>query len=952
MNSLYGSEWRKWDFHVHTPYSILNNHFGINPFDETGNFDDYVVKLFTAAVDKGIAAIGITDYFMLEGYKRIRTEYLSNPAKMKACFPDDELRQKVEQIFVFPNIEFRNDKFVGKGASSVNYHVIFSDEIPIQEIEENFLHKLTIAGDYEMQRTLTLANIATTGKIIREENGDSGSDLLVGLNKVTVDPKQILDTLHANSVFSGQYLIVIPVDEDLSKIPWGGRDHMTRKSLYRQSHCYMTSNPNTRNFALAKGNEEAHKKEFGSIKPCIWGSDAHDYEHLFEPAGQRYCWVKADTTFDGLLQILYEPADRVMIQKEKPDMKDPHQVIDSITFADDRFQTAPIFFNENLTCLIGGKSTGKSLLLRQLAATIDPDHVNEREKGVSSRKGFVYPSATVRWRDGTEGTRKIVYIPQTFLNRTVDSSEESTEISQIIGKVLQQESDISSALANLLDTSRKINSRCKSAISKYCETIQELKDIKLLILREGHSATYSATIASLEAQRAELAEKTDISQEELDRYSELGKRIQMLSANSAAWNTELRNLKELQAPVVIVPGYFETPDGISVQSCFRHKFTRSAEILEKTVQEMTAQIQPVWNTVCDRLYKTLEQELNDIQNDQSAVAAEYGTLKTKVEQSEQLQRIALQIHQEQVRLTAALEREKQKVLLEAQAELLKSQIIASQQEYHVAYIQYCEIVKKTGTRKATSLEFDAQVVWKQKEFTNGIGNIFDNRNFSAFRNQRCYDLQALSETDYNTKFLENLWDAIDSQGFGSLTLKSSFTLESALQHIFRDWYNVHYIVKSGNDTVEQMSPGKKALVLLELLISLEDSRCPILIDQPEDDLDNRSIYYDLVQFIRRKKLDRQIIIVTHNANIVLGADSEEVIVANQDGQDTPNSSRRFEYRSGSIENDLVLLDKNNNPIPGILNNTGLQTQICDILEGGKTAFELRQHKYTIVTSPT
>ena len=55
-----------------------------------------------------------------------------------------------------------------------------------------------------------------------------------------------------------------------------------------------------------------------------------------------------------------------------------------------------------------------------------------------------------------------------------------------------------------------------------------------------------------------------------------------------------------------------------------------------------------------------------------------------------------------------------------------------------------------------------------------------------------------------------------------------------------------------------MSPGKKALVLLEMLISLEDSKCPILIDQPEDDLDNRSIYNDLVQYIRRKKKERQI----------------------------------------------------------------------------------------------
>lgn len=952
MNSLYGSEWRKWDFHVHTPYSMLNNQFGINPFDGSGNFDDYVVKLFTTAVEKNIAAIGITDYFMLEGYKRIRYEYLNSPAKMKACFPDDTLRHKVEQIFVFPNIEFRIDKFVGEGASAVNYHVIFSDNIPLQEIEENFLHKLTIAGDYGRQRTLTLANIASTGKMIREENGDSGSDLLIGLNKITVDPKDILDTLHASDVFTNQYLIVIPVDEDLSKIPWGGRDYMTRKSLYRQSDCYMTSNANTRKFALAKGNEEAHKKEFGSIKPCIWGSDAHDFDHIFEPAGQRYCWVKADTTFDGLLQILYEPADRVLIQKDKPDMKDPHQVIDSITFKDDRFQTEPVFFSENLTCLIGGKSTGKSLLLRQLAATIDPDHVNEREKGVSSRKGFTYPEATVRWRDGTEGTRRIVYIPQTFLNRTVDSSEESTEISKIIGKVLQQEPDIACALSHLVDTCRKINDRCKAAISKYCETIQELKDLQLEILREGHAETYSATITLLEIQRSDLAEKTNISQEELDRYSELGKHIQILRTNQDAWNAELRNLKELQAPVVVVPGCFETPDGVSVHSCFEQQFTRSADILKKTVQEMTSQIQPFWNTVCERVSRTLEQELADMIIDLNSVEEEYAVLKTKVEQSEQLQRIALQINHEQARLMAALEREKHKEQLEIQADKLKNQIIASQQEYHAAYALYCDTVQKTGTRKATSLEFDAQVVWKQKEFTNGISSIFDNRNFSAFRSYRHFDLQALIVTDYNANLLTNLWDAIDDHGLGSLTLKSSFTFENALQHIFRDWYNVHYIVKSGNDTVEQMSPGKKALVLLELLISLEDSRCPILIDQPEDDLDNRSIYCDLVQFIRSKKLDRQIIVVTHNANIVLGADSEEVIVANQDGQDTPNASRRFEYRSGSIENDLVMLDENGDLIPGILNRIGLQTQICDILEGGKTAFELRQHKYTTVAVPT
>ena len=121
------------------------------------------------------------------------------------------------------------------------------------------------------------------------------------------------------------------------------------------------------------------------------------------------------------------------------------------------------------------------------------------------------------------------------------------------------------------------------------------------------------------------------------------------------------------------------------------------------------------------------------------------------------------------------------------------------------------------------------------------------------------------------------------------------------------------------DSIDAMSPGKKALVLLKLLIELANNRCPILIDQPEDDLDNRSIFEELIPFIRKKKKDRQIIIVTHNANIVIGADADEVIVANQHGNDAPNKEWRFEYRSGAIENDCLILQDDGSPENGILN---------------------------------
>ena len=110
-------------------------------------------------------------------------------------------------------------------------------------------------------------------------------------------------------------------------------------------------------------------------------------------------------------------------------------------------------------------------------------------------------------------------------------------------------------------------------------------------------------------------------------------------------------------------------------------------------------------------------------------------------------------------------------------------------------------------------------------------------------------------------------------------------------------------------------------------------------------MDNRSIYDDLVQYIKKKKKERQIIVVTHNANVVLGADAEEIVIANQNGKGTENALKRFEYRSGAIENDTVEVDAHGQPLPGILNSRGLQTQICDILEGGRLAFELRQNKY-------
>jgi hypothetical protein len=175
-------------------------------------------------------------------------------------------------------------------------------------------------------------------------------------------------------------------------------------------------------------------------------------------------------------------------------------------------------------------------------------------------------------------------------------------------------------------------------------------------------------------------------------------------------------------------------------------------------------------------------------------------------------------------------------------------------------------------------------------------------------------------------------------------LRERTNFESVYQALIEDHFYIAYDVTYRGDNLLKMSPGKKGTVLLILFLELSTSENPILIDQPEDNLDNRTIYDLLCQMVRRKKKDRQIIIVTHNANLVVNTDAENVIVANQEGQDsaTANSTSRtkFEYVNGPIE-----LSFTNTRYGKILSKMGIKQHICEILEGGKEAFKLRELKY-------
>ena len=153
MDSIYskGSEWRKWDLHVHTPYSILNDQF-------SGDWDEYVKILFNKAISSNIACIGITDYFSIDGYKKLKQEYLCNDEKLKILFADeirkdDQYIDKIKSITILPNIELRLDNVITSDKNShvknakLEYHVILSDKLSIAQIEENILCQIHFSAE-------------------------------------------------------------------------------------------------------------------------------------------------------------------------------------------------------------------------------------------------------------------------------------------------------------------------------------------------------------------------------------------------------------------------------------------------------------------------------------------------------------------------------------------------------------------------------------------------------------------------------------------------------------------------------------------------------------------------------------------------------------------------------------------------------------------------------------
>jgi adenine specific DNA methylase Mod len=186
---------------------------------------------------------------------------------------------------------------------------------------------------------------------------------------------------------------------------------------------------------------------------------------------------------------------------------------------------------------------------------------------------------------------------------------------------------------------------------------------------------------------------------------------------------------------------------------------------------------------------------------------------------------------------------------------------------------------------------------------------------------------------WNTEKLEQKLNITDLAGYINFIKETGETntfsetinpIRSYVLDVFFRKYNEfithNILVTSQNKNITKLSHGQQGTIYLRLKLAANLFSKTIIYDQPEDDLDNEFIMSDLVSIFRKIKKYRQVIIVSHNANLVVNADSEQIIIAQ-------NEEGVLKYISGSLE------------------NTDINKQMCKILEGGKLAFLNREKKY-------
>lgn len=930
-----GSQWRKWDLHVHIPGTHLNDQYKMG---KNATKTDKWETFSNILEDSDVCAFGLTDYFDCSNV----LEYINFHHK----------RQPNSRKLLLPNIELRLNETVNKKGEPIDFHIIFSEKTPHERIKQFF--------DELKTEVTTKDGVKVRASAIAAKKND--------IEAASVTREEIQTTF--SEVFGKE---TEPIDHLLYLVPVNGngiRANDTANSGKRKLN--ISKEIDLLTHAVFGNNNEKNIKHYLDPdrlgddqtqiqpKPTFAGSDSHSFEDLDNWLGKTYdgddckkftTWIKADLSFDGLRQTIYEPESRVSISEDSPQKNDPMKVIDYIDFGNQNTFPDRVHFNPNLNSVIGSRSSGKSALL----AYID-DAVSKSSSSQASGEPSDGPAAgiswedvdhihrSVRWADPNVTNGKVVYIRQ---NDLYDLSKDADAVSERISPVISLHfPDLDSALSSSQETTAKCEGEIHSAVGEWFAIEQQIDEVRESLRNESDHNALQSKVAELQQALQSFSGHGQVNVASPDQLEEHREFRQAVSSLSESLDLHKRVQSQLSA---FLEKHTKGKDTANVPAInfVEVKLLSDMRSLPQAVQEaISAELRSITRRADSKVAEILrtgislaDDDITGISKDRRSLIDENAELCRLVESNREYRKLLSELEIHEQALSKVKDLELRICDLERSQDDLYRKISESRRKVDRSLEGTIHMFEGEN-RTVQGLTFSLEAGYSH----NKLVSLAEPLNHKTMREYVCREtkkLQIETIADDPVKFLRAL-----RQEKATKTGHNPMNLAKSVLSCLREGRLCAVLDgdRIGGFTTSNMTPGKQALFALTLILNESEDRWPLLLDQPEDDLDSRSIFDVIVPYLIRTKEQRQVIMVTHNANLAVGADSEAIIVANRHGNDRKNrDGLAFDYLVGPLENSRPLDQDRTSQ----LDMCGIREHVCELLDGGRDAFLKRSRKYQL-----
>jgi energy-coupling factor transporter ATP-binding protein EcfA2 len=983
-----GSEWRRWEPHIHAPGTVLNNQFGGGDA-----WTNYLTALENATPK--IEAIGVTDYYVTDTYEEVLRQ--RTPGRL----PDVQL--------IFPNIEVRLD--VAARSGFVNLHLLVSPEDTDHLVQVRRILSRLQFNAHGDRFDCTREELIRLGKRADLTITDDRAALAHGATQFKVNFAQLREVFSESDWAKKNILIAVAggADDGTSGMRQAA-DATLRQEIERFSHIIFASSQAQREFWLGQRSVtvDVLRVRYNGCKPCLHGSDAHDHMATGQPVDDRFTWIKGALTFDALRQACIDPGDRAYVGAEPPHHAMPSQVISQVEIIQASWAVTPrIPLNPGLVAIVGARGSGKTALTDVIAAgcdaitsaawnaddNISPSFLTRARTLIGNAK------VTLRWGGGNTVTRALDghdaggslayprarYLSQQFVEELCSSTGASEGLIQEIERVIfeahaEDQRDGAMTFSELLDSRitrfQQSRQREAEAIALISERIAEELEKEGLVGGLANQVGQKQTlIAGYNADLAKLVVKGTEAQAR--RHSQLSQAAQALNgkiqnfANQRrtflTMQDEAKNMRATKAPEMLRELQARHPgSGLNPAQWDQFLLIYKGDV-DKALSGYIA-----WADHEIANINGISPQPGDPNVPLIGDAEDLSTVKLAVIKAEMLRlerfisadtvirnqytALSSRIAQENTALKSLETR-----LIDAQGAAARRK--ALQLEREAAYSRVFDaIISEQGELVDLYRPLMARLANSSgtlRKLSFSVSRVVDANTWAGFAEDQLIDCRksgpfygrgsltarvnselkptwetgsAIEVQTAMADFIAKYWKDLLSHAPFVPTQKQEFRnwLKQFAQWLFStDHITIRYEISYDGVDIRKLSPGTRGIVLLLLYLALDDADDrPLIIDQPEENLDPKSVFDELVSLFIAAKSKRQVIIVTHNANLVINTDADQIIIASA-GSHPAGGLPPISYVAGGLE------------------EADIRNAVCDILEGGEDAFRERARRLRV-----